>query len=86
MKNSYELGHFVRAAVYKNLKAQMARQNLDSWSSFFLPAKHDMDMRWEREGSSPDPNAPRSGVGAITNSLLKTTHNHRQIISTYIHH
>lgn len=26
----------------------MARKNLDSQSSFFLPAKHDMDMRWER--------------------------------------
>lgn len=45
MKNSYELGHLVRAAVYNNLKAQMARQNLHSRSSFFLPAKHDMDMR-----------------------------------------
>lgn len=45
---AYELGHFVRAAVYNNLKAEMARQNLDSRSSFFLAAKHDMDMRWER--------------------------------------
>lgn len=45
MKNSYDLGHFARAAVYNNLKAQTARQNLDSPSSFCLAAKHDMDMR-----------------------------------------
>lgn len=45
MKNSYDLGYFARAAVYNNLKAQTARQNLDSQSSFCLPAKHDMDMR-----------------------------------------
>lgn len=83
MKTSYDLGHL---AVYNNLKAQMARQNLDSQSSFCLAAKHDMDMRWERrEFTRAERPAVKgwSDCEQLIEDNFQLRLSHRQMISTY---